>query len=199
MLANGAFIQAMTKILTRVILPAALMLTVLVLAVGCSGKTDTATVRPEFSNPPKTTPPAPSTSSVISPRLSPTYSGPVVLGIAPEELNKLIEDGNSPFIIDVRTFSQFEKSHLISALSIPLDSLPYRYSEIPSGTPVIVYTSCAWEGDNNGARAAQILMEKGFQSVKEMKGGFSSWQKLGYPVFVNPQNTSPIPTNTTTK
>jgi len=33
----------------------------------------------------------------------------------------------------------------------------------------------------------QILLEKGFPDVKEMKGGFTTWQKLGYPVFYGPQ------------
>jgi hypothetical protein len=40
----------------------------------------------------------------------------------------------------------------------------------------------------------QLLLERGFQDAKEMKGGFSAWQQRGYSVISAPTPPTPAPT-----
>jgi rhodanese-related sulfurtransferase len=41
--------------------------------------------------------------------------------------------------VDVRKSSNFERQHLPKAVSIPLQSFPERYVEIPRDIPVVLY------------------------------------------------------------
>jgi|GEM_PF-6259778 len=104
----------------------------------------------------KTTPSNPvvlpdSTAPVSSPIIVPTFTSSLSITSSPlsnstitaQELKKLIEDGISLVIVDVRPVTQFEKSHLNSAISLPLETLSDRFSEIPTGFEVIIYASCA--------------------------------------------------------
>ena len=92
-----------------------------------------------------------STAPVSSPMIVPTIPPSPITTSSPfsnatitaQELKKLIEDGISLVIVDVRPVTQFEKSHLNSAISLPLETLSDRFSEIPTGFEVIIYASCA--------------------------------------------------------
>ena len=41
-----------------------------------------------------------------------------------------------------------------------------------------------------------MLLDRGFQDVREMEGGFTAWQKAGYPVISTPAQDSTSTTST---
>jgi hypothetical protein len=63
--------------------------------------------------------------------------------ITVDELKHKLDNSNSLVLIDVRAPFDYQTSHIVNAISIPLEKLPERYSQIPPGTEVIVYSVCA--------------------------------------------------------
>ena len=102
--------------------------------------------------------------------------------IMPEELNALIEVGNSPHIVDVRTEEDMEASgHFIpGAVNAPLRLLALNVHWLPLDreAPVVVY------GDTytDAAIAALATAALGFPNVQALQGGgLQGWLKAGLP------------------
>ncbi|MDI6401791.1 rhodanese-like domain-containing protein [Balneolaceae bacterium ANBcel3] len=94
--------------------------------------------------------------------------------ISVHELKKLIDEGNSPFILDVR--EPFEKDLVdIGGELVPLGELALRTDEFEDHKhePVVIYC-------RSGARSAEackILMSEGYTDVRNLKGGILDWAK----------------------
>jgi len=89
--------------------------------------------------------------------------------ITPEALFEEQKEECPPFLIDVRTAFEFKMERLEGAVNIPLEVLRERLDEIPREQPLI--TQC-----NVGYRsymAQQILLQLGFEDVRNLAGGFS--------------------------
>ena len=77
----------------------------------------------------------------ISPATIPT---PVTaLTISVEDVKLKLDSGQNFILVDVREQSDFDTSHINTAISIPVDELPDRYEEIPQGLEIIIYAECA--------------------------------------------------------
>lgn len=50
-----------------------------------------------------------------------------------------IRAGKKPLIVDVRTNEEYQETHILGSVSIPLDQVPKRLAEIPQDRPVILY------------------------------------------------------------
>jgi hydroxyacylglutathione hydrolase len=90
--------------------------------------------------------------------------------IAPERLAGL----DRPFILDVRTRSEFEAGHIPGATHIPAGRVAWRLNELPKDHPIV--THC-----QSGARSsvvASALRAAGFRDVLELEGGFTEWQHV---------------------
>jgi len=83
-------------------------------------------------------------------------------------------------ILDVRTKEEFDSGHLDYVVLIPVDDLEARYGELTKNKPVIVYC----RSGRRSAKAAAILVGKGFSPVYDMTGGIDAWKSRGYPVSV---------------
>ena len=83
-------------------------------------------------------------------------------------------------ILDFRTKEEFNSGHLDSALLIPVDELEARYVELTENKPIIVYC----KSGRRSAKAAAILISKGFSQVYDMTGGIDAWTIIGYPVII---------------
>jgi len=59
--------------------------------------------------------------------------------VTAEEVKQRLDVGTPQALVDVRKSSSFERQHLPKAISIPLQSFPERYVEIPRDTPVVLY------------------------------------------------------------
>jgi len=76
--------------------------------------------------------------------------------ITPEEGKEIIQQKEDLVIIDARDPHEFVVMHYPNALNIPVNELEARLSEVPDGSPVLLYCG---RGIRSG-RAYEILKEK---------------------------------------
>jgi rhodanese-related sulfurtransferase len=101
--------------------------------------------------------------------------------ITVDELHRKLEAGEQPFILDLRSESEFEHEPLLirGALHMTLDELQQRHGEIPRDRDVILYCSCP--NEESSARAALLLRRNGIENVHPLQGGFDAWRERDYP------------------
>jgi rhodanese-related sulfurtransferase len=93
--------------------------------------------------------------------------------ITVEELKKK-KDKNEDFILlDIRELHEQFISDMDGTIKIPLDDLSSRISELDKNRDII--TLC--RSGNRSQKAAQILIENGFDRVANLKGGINDWAK----------------------
>lgn len=81
--------------------------------------------------------------------------------------------GKNPVFVDVRDVFAFEKSHIETALNLPLELLQQQLSSIPTNRPVIIYD----ETGKKGHQALRTLLGAGFTDVTNISGGHTSLQR----------------------
>lgn len=81
------------------------------------------------------------------------------------------------FVLDVRTAGEFAAGHIDHAINIPLEALRDRLSELPTDRPIAVYCQVG----QRGYMATRLLTHHGFD-VRNLSGGYRSWQQQGPPV-----------------
>jgi len=101
--------------------------------------------------------------------------------ITVQELKAKMDKGDDLVVVDVRTGNDYENSKLKikGAVRISIVKIEDRYKELPKDKEIILY--CTWHNEATSARAAQILLDKGFKKVSALKGGFNAWLDAGYP------------------
>jgi rhodanese-related sulfurtransferase len=103
--------------------------------------------------------------------------------IDPAGVDELINGGSSDFIVvDVRSKKAFDAGHLPGAISMPIEEIEKRFSEIPKEKRAILY--CYNISCYRAPRAALMLAKKGYEKVTEMIGGFEEWSKRGHRVEI---------------
>jgi membrane protein DedA with SNARE-associated domain/rhodanese-related sulfurtransferase len=97
------------------------------------------------------------------------------------QLKKLIDDGDAPVILDVRSQAQRNSGVIpgaVGAYGSELDQvIPILLER--SGE-VVVYCSCPNEA--SAAVVARDLMRRGMKRVRPLHGGIDEWQLAGFPV-----------------
>ncbi len=78
-------------------------------------------------------------------------------------------------LIDVRTPAEFAKGTLIGATNIPLDSLRSRLHELDPARSIVTFCQVG----QRGFAAQRILMQNGFDQVRNLKGGYAMAQLVG--------------------
>ena len=82
-------------------------------------------------------------------------------------------------IIDVRERGEFNFSHILGAIPLPMDELVSRaLCSLEITRDIYVYG----ETDEETAEAAAKLRASGYQNVSELRGGAAAWKAVGYPV-----------------
>jgi len=90
------------------------------------------------------------------------------------ELKARIDEGRTPFLLDVRRPEEYEIANLNGKL-IPLHELPNRLDEIADHRSDEIVVYC-----RSGARSAQavaFLRAQGFAGAHNMKGGVLAWSR----------------------
>lgn len=97
--------------------------------------------------------------------------------ITVQELKQKIDAGERLFILDVREpFEQYQsKLDHESVTLIPVGELPDRVDEIEAEQSSEVICMCRSGG--RSAKACRFLEKKGFENVKNLKGGINQWAK----------------------
>ena len=99
--------------------------------------------------------------------------------IAADEVQRQIEEGAPPFILDVRTAEEYAEGHLPGAVNISHDQLGDRLDEldIDLGAMVVVYC-----GSGRRAGIAQELLGgAGFTNLRDLEGHWREWKAAGRP------------------
>ena len=86
--------------------------------------------------------------------------------------------GQLPVMVDVRAPAERQQRHIAGSVSIPLNHLGERLSELPRDRPILVY--CA--GGYRSSIAASLLQSHGFQRVSELAGGIAAWDAGHLPL-----------------
>ncbi len=75
-------------------------------------------------------------------------------------------------LLDTRPAIEFEHGHLPKAVSMPIDELPGRLSELPQHRPIIAY--CRGDFCLFADEAVALLRQNGYEAHR-MEGGWSEW------------------------
>jgi len=114
--------------------------------------------------------------------------------ITPEEAKELLDSNSGYIYLDVRTVPEFDAGHVPGAKNVPvLEPDAYvRMQMNPKFVQIVeanfaknvkVITGCKMGG--RSMKAAQLLLSAGFESVVDMRGGFSGemdeFGRLSFP------------------
>ncbi|MCX2951475.1 rhodanese-like domain-containing protein [Lentzea sp. NEAU-D7] len=105
-------------------------------------------------------------------------STPVILDVA--ELQRLVESGSAPRLIDVRTPGEFEGAHIPGSYNVPLDLLREHRDELRHHLDEQVVLIC--RSGQRAGQAEQALASAGLPHLRLLAGGMTAWQAAGGPV-----------------
>lgn len=102
--------------------------------------------------------------------------------IAAAEVKKMIEAKRTDFlVVDVQPKGVYDIGHVRGAVNFPWETELKDSGNLPKDKTLILYCDCAHEEDSTDT-ATQLMEKFGYTNVKLLEGGWSNWQKLGYPV-----------------
>ncbi|MER6103184.1 rhodanese-like domain-containing protein [Streptomyces sp. NPDC001832] len=107
-----------------------------------------------------------------------TASGTAAIDSA--ALQRLIQEGRGPRLLDVRTPGEFRTVHIPGACNVPMAILREHRTELLSYLDEDVVLVC-----RSGTRAAQAkaaLAEAGLPNLRVLDGGMTAWETAGAPV-----------------
>ena len=99
-----------------------------------------------------------------------------------EELKQRLDNEEELLVLDVRSAEEFvgELRHIAGASNIPLGELAQKLAELTGYRQIPIMTLC--RTDKRSAKAARLLVQKGFADVHVIEGGMTDWNEKGYPV-----------------
>jgi len=102
--------------------------------------------------------------------------------LEPEELKRLLDAGESVFIVDLRHPLELvpDPYTLPGALHLSPEALAQRMHEIPRDRDVVLYCTCPSEA--TAAKMAMALHKAGVERVRPLRGGYDEWKRRGYPM-----------------
>ncbi len=99
-----------------------------------------------------------------------------VLSVA--ELKQKLDSPDQPLVLDVRQDYEWEDGHIPGAVHIEGGKIPEEADSLPRARPIA--THCGTH--NRSVTALSVLERKGFKDLILIRGGWSAWEKAGYPV-----------------
>ncbi|MBM4338175.1 MAG: metalloregulator ArsR/SmtB family transcription factor [Deltaproteobacteria bacterium] len=102
-------------------------------------------------------------------------------GLEPVDRGSLVErvKEGRVVVLDVRPVEEFLAGHIPGAVSIPLEELEQKLSELPKDQEIVAY--CRGPYCVLAIQAVEILREKGFQAFR-MEDGVQDWRARGFSV-----------------
>ena len=91
---------------------------------------------------------------------------------------RLAQDGQVS-VLDVRPTAEYDAGHIPGAISIPIEDLERRLSEVPRDQPVVAY--CRGPYCVLAVQAVELLRRHGF-AARRLRDGFPEWREEGLPV-----------------
>jgi rhodanese-related sulfurtransferase len=102
--------------------------------------------------------------------------------ITVDELHQMIEDGQTPVVVDVRSQASrvIDNRIIPGALRVDLRGIDRDLDDVPIDQDVIIYCSCP--NEVSAATAAKGLMMRGYRRVRPLLGGLDAWADAGYDI-----------------
>ena len=94
-----------------------------------------------------------------------------------ESLSELLDRGERPLIVDVRTKAARDEGRIPGAILSMGDELAPELIAHPKEALIVVY--CACPNDASAVIAARKLLERGFRDVRPLAGGIDAWTAAG--------------------
>jgi rhodanese-related sulfurtransferase len=93
--------------------------------------------------------------------------------------------GGEVTVLDVRPREEFEAGHIPGAMSVPLEELERRLSELPQEREIVAY--CRGPYCVMSIEAVALLKERGFTAVR-MEDGVLEWRAHDWPIETGESN-----------
>jgi len=97
-----------------------------------------------------------------------------------EALLALVRQG-AITVLDVRPVEEFKAGYVAGALSIPLDELKLRLSNLPRGQEIVAY--CRGPYCVLSVIAVEMLRAEGFQAIR-IEEGIQDFRAMGFSIAV---------------
>ena len=102
--------------------------------------------------------------------------------ISLERLRQLVERGDqSILVVDTQPRRVYEMGHIKGAVNLPWAMDLQTPGNLPKDKILILYCDCQEEEDSIDM-ARQLKEKWNYERIKLLKGGWSRWKGLGYPV-----------------
>lgn len=88
-----------------------------------------------------------------------------------ETLTEMIKSKEDMIIVDLREPELFSQSRVPSAINIPFEEIPSRYTELPNDKKIVFVCHTGRMGMESG----NLLLENGFKQVYNLEGGIAQW------------------------
>lgn len=100
--------------------------------------------------------------------------------IPPKEVLELLDSGDGPLLLDVRSEREFDSGHVPGAVNIPHQQVPGRldYLRKYSERGIIVYC----ESGGRSRRVLRTLSDSGFENLDQLDGDMAAWRRAGLPM-----------------
>ena len=91
--------------------------------------------------------------------------------ITVKELKRLIESGTQVRLVDVREKYEYDFCHIEGSTLIPIGQIWARVNELNPENEYVFYCHVG----ERSAWAVNLLRQRGFKKVKNLKGGIDQW------------------------
>jgi len=100
---------------------------------------------------------------------------PEIARISVDELRGLITAGEHPLVVDVRgeVMQQVDARRIPEAVSLSLDAIRAGRDGLPRDRKIVLYCGCPNEA--SAAKAARVLLDRGYAWVRPLAGGLEAW------------------------
>jgi membrane protein DedA with SNARE-associated domain/rhodanese-related sulfurtransferase len=98
------------------------------------------------------------------------------------ELERMLNDGLKPTIIDVRPLHLQDNGIIPGAITMSIDKVDSVILDASMDDEIILY--CACPNEVTSARVAKMLMKKGYSHVRPLTGGIDAWVDTGHQTTI---------------
>jgi rhodanese-related sulfurtransferase len=104
-----------------------------------------------------------------------------VVTVTAEQVKGFLDAREKMVLIDLRPASEFHKTRLPGARSVPMKELEKRFHEIPQSGRVVLYCDCS---QNELIQEAFLSLrdDYDYRNISIMGDAFSEWVKKKYPI-----------------
>ena len=93
--------------------------------------------------------------------------------VSPEQLKARLERGDDVVVVDLRQAWEYQAGHIPGALSLFIEEMPMRLSELPTDVDIILQ---CWHGHTSLDVAAYMIQRGWLASrVASLSGGIAGW------------------------